>query len=232
MPGQPMQTMFEKLLEEQGGLEAVLGQFRDGMRTGQVAAHYGVSREWLTNWLRHDDRRAAYLEARKIGGTALMEDAADLCDNVEPERDKIMKARLQFESRKVLAGAFDPETFGEKGGDVTVTVNSASLHIDALRRRVVEATRPPAELMRQPPATLPAGLTEVDVTDASTGDPAPPLPAERHGVDGNADAGTLWCHDCGRNDCRHVKYEYARQAQHYADTHAPRELAPRSRGIV
>jgi hypothetical protein len=225
--------MFEKLLAESGGLDGLLEQFRDGLRTKAVADHYGVSRAWLTGWLRHPDRKAAYLDARRIGGTALMEDAADLCDDVPPERDAIMKARLQFESRRVLAGAFDPETFGEKGNDVTVTVNTAELHVNALRHRVVEATRPLAELMRQPPARLTAGLTEVDVTAPAAPDvPDPAPPVERHGVDGNADAGTLWCHDCRRNDCRHVKQEYARQAQHYTDTHAPRVLSPRSRGIV
>lgn len=161
-------------------MEGLLEQFRDGQRTGTVAARYGVSRPWLTSWLRHPERLAAYLEARRIGGTALMEDAAELCDNVKPERDEIMKARLQFESRKVLAGAFDPETFGEKrdGVNVRVTMNHGELHLAALRHReyvsleVAPAVGVDERFPIQRPA-LPPGTPNVSLeiqSDNDTGD--------------------------------------------------------------
>src|SRR6266566_961167 len=229
--GRPMQRMFEKLLAQSGGLEGLLEQFRDGKRTAAVADNYGVSRPWLTGWLRHPDRLAAYLEARRVGGTVMMEDAADICDNVPADRDEIQKARLRFESRRVLAAAFDPDTFGEKGNDVSVTVNTAELHVTALRHRIVEASQPLAAQLRAAAPQLPAGRPVGDATEPQPGDPDRPAAVEQHGVEGDADVGNLWCHDCHRSECRHVKLEYARQAQHYADTHTPRVLSPRSRGI-
>src|SRR2546426_7003497 len=72
--GRPMQRMFEKLLAQSGGLEGLLEQFRDGKRTAAVADNYGVSRPWLTGWLRHPDRLAAYLEARRGGGAGMIGD--------------------------------------------------------------------------------------------------------------------------------------------------------------
>ena len=174
MPGQPMQNMFEKLLAESGGLDGLLEQFRDGLRTKAVADNYGVSRAWLTGWLRHPERKAAYLEARRIGATAVLEDADEICDNVKPERDEIMKARLRFESKRVLAAAFDPETFGEKGADLSVTMNIAQLHVDALRHRMVEATRPLADQLGKAavPLELPApwsAPTDVDADGNGNG---------------------------------------------------------------
>ena len=170
----------------------------------------------------------AFREAKRLWAVTLVERTGDLVNNVKENRDSIAKVREVAAHNRWEASKWDRELFGEDKGDVNVNVtNIAALHVDALRHRIVEASPPLAEELQRTDAAVPIG-------DAITAAPLAvpePVPGrggvvERHGVDGDADAGTLWCHDCRRNDCRHVKHEYARQAQAYAaQSPKPRHIA-------
>src|SRR2546427_411059 len=48
------------------------------------------------------------------------------------------------------AGLADREQYGESKPGIQVTVNSATLHVDALRHRMVDASRPLVELLSKP----------------------------------------------------------------------------------
>ena len=77
-------------------------------------------------------------------------------NNVKENRDSIAKVREVAAHNRWEASKWDRELFGEDKGDLNVTVaNFAAWHIDALRHRIVESTRPIGELLRAPEQSTP-----------------------------------------------------------------------------
>ena len=227
MPGKPIEAQLYADIEAAGGWERIWDRVANGETQTAIAEGFGISQGFLSRVIHLDPARVrAFREAKRRYAVTLVEHTGELVKQVKENRDAIAKVREQASHARWEASKWDRELFGEDKGDVNVNVtNIAALHVDALRHRVVEARRPLAEQLGQAPAPMLApAVTESDVTDAPATDTAPPL--ERHGVDGDADAGTLWCHDCRRNDCRHAKHEYVRQAQAYAaQSPKPRHIA-------
>ena len=68
--------------------------------------------------------------------------------HVKENRDAIAKVREQASHARWEASKWDRELFDEDKGDVNVNVlNIAQWHIDALRHRIVEASRPLGPLL-------------------------------------------------------------------------------------
>jgi hypothetical protein len=228
MPGKPIEAQLYADIEAAGGWERIWDRVANGETQTAIAEGLGISQGFLSRVIHLDPARVrAFREAKRRYAVTLVEHTGELVKQVKENRDAIAKVREQASHARWEASKWDRELFGEDKGDVNVNVtNIAALHMDALRHRLVEASPPlAAPLSHAPvPVAIPAAVP--------TESPAPDTPAavERHGVDGDADAGTLWCHDCRRNDCRHAKHEYVRQAQAYAD-HQP--AGPRRlRGLV
>ena len=215
MAANPIRQKLLADIEQAGGWEQVFERVASGESQTAIAASMGVSQGFFSRVMHLDAERVrAFREAKRLWAITLVERTGDLVNNVKENRDSIAKVSEVAAHNRWEAGKWDRELFGEDKGDVNVNVtNIAALHVDALRHRIVEASPPlaaPPSHAPVPGAILGAVPTESPVPDA-------PAAVERHGVDGDADAGTLWCHDCRRNDCRHAKHEYARQAQAYAD---------------
>lgn len=81
--------------------------------------------------------KAAYLEARKAASHVWADEAKQIADDVDEDRDAIAKARLQIDQRNLLASKYNRETFGNDAAQVNVQINMGQLHLDALRRRAV-----------------------------------------------------------------------------------------------
>jgi hypothetical protein len=225
---QPIKRQLLADIKAAGGWDKIMERVASGESQTAIAASLGVSQGFFSRVIHLDAERVrAFREAKRLWAITLVERTGDLVSNVKENRDSIAKVREVAAHNRWEASKWDRELFGEDKGDVNVNVTTiAALHVDALRHRSVEAGQPlPAPLSHAPvPVAIPAAVP----TESPA--PAAPVAPERHGVEGDADAGTLWCHDCRRNDCRHAKHEYARQAQHYADHQPP---GPRVlRGLV
>ena len=90
--------------------------------------------------------------ARKVASHVLAEQALELVDNVEPDRDAIAKVKEQVAQRNWTAARWNREQYGDKSApEVNVNVNNLTLgqdHLAALRRRTVTArvVEEPAQL--------------------------------------------------------------------------------------
>src|SRR5437660_142707 len=224
MAANPIRQKLLADIGQAGGWEQVFERVGSGESQTAIAASMGVSQGFFSRVMHLDAERVqAFREAKRLWAITLVERTGDLVNNVKENRDAIAKVREQASHARWEASKWDRELFGEDKGDVNVNVtNIAALHVDALRHRLVEASPPLAAPLSHAP--VPVAIPAAVPTDS----PAPDAPAavERHGVDGDADAGTLWCHDCRRNDCRHAKHEYVRQAQAYAaQSLKPRHIA-------
>ena len=96
-------------------------------------------------------------------------------NNVKENRDSIAKVREVAAHNRWEASKWDRELFGEDKGDVNVNVlNIAQWHIDALRHRIIDAPRPPAN-------QLGTGTVPLEIT---------PREAGPEGSEGNEDGGS------------------------------------------
>jgi hypothetical protein len=76
--------------------------------------------------------QSALSSARKLGATASVEEARQIADDVELDKDHIAKAKLRSEIRTWTAERFNREQFGATKAQ-PVAINIGTLHIDALR---------------------------------------------------------------------------------------------------
>lgn len=74
--------------------------------------------------------------ARAKGAHSMVEHAAALAD-IEYDRDAVPSAKLRIDTKLKVATMFNRAEFGESRG-ASVTVNIASMHIDAMRRREIQ----------------------------------------------------------------------------------------------
>lgn len=111
-------------------------------------------------WMNADPKRkAALAEARKQSAPILAEQAMEILDDVDEDRDAIAKAKAQADLRTWLASKYDRQTFGNDAAQVNVQLNLGQLHLDALRQRAaITATTAPM--------LPPAGPDYETVTDA------------------------------------------------------------------
>ena len=80
---------------------------------------------------RDPSRWTRYQEARRIAADTLAEECVEIADaTVDPEQVGISKLKIQ--ARQWLAGAMNPETFGNRQS-TQVNVNLGDMHIQALK---------------------------------------------------------------------------------------------------
>lgn len=151
MAGKPIEDWLLKTIDAQGGWDTIWERVSEGESQSAIASTFkrpdtgkGLSQGFFARVLHLDpERTRAFWAAKKVAATGYAEEAADILDNVPVDRDHISKARERASHRRWMAGAFDRDRYGEKGGDVNVNVlNVADMHLDSLRHRMVEAPRP------------------------------------------------------------------------------------------
>ena len=157
MAAKPIERFVKKQIAEQGGWPRIFERIASGETVADISRTLFrpdgncIERSFLSHLLHHDDARSAAVRvARKEGAAAMVDQGLHLVDSAQTDRDSINKAKVQAELRLKVAGFVDREQWGESKAGITVTVNSATLHVDALRHRMVDASRPLAELLAVP----------------------------------------------------------------------------------
>src|SRR5207249_3074833 len=77
------------------------------------------------------------------------ERAVHVLEDVPVDRDSIQKAKALSDANFRYAGLRGRERWGESKQPIAVSVNVASWHVEALRHRIVEASRPLAVALGQ-----------------------------------------------------------------------------------
>lgn len=156
MAAKPIERFVKRQIQEQGGWPRILERIASGETVADVARTVlkpdgqPISRNFLSTLLHADPARSAQVyRARDEGSDAMVDDGLHLVDKAQSDRDSIAKAKVQAEMRLKVAGFISRERWGETKQAVTVTVNAATLHVDALRHRIIEACRPVAALGRE-----------------------------------------------------------------------------------
>jgi hypothetical protein len=108
-------------------------------------AEINLSVNVLSGWMASDPKRkAALAQARKDSAPILVEQAMELIDGADEDRDAIAKAKAQADMRQWMASKYDRATFGNDAAQVNLQFNMGQLHLDALRSRaaIVASTAP------------------------------------------------------------------------------------------
>lgn len=107
---------------------------------GQVIGHPDFQSGTLSSWINSSpDWRAKIALARSVSADILAEDAGEILDDADEDRDAIAKAKARADYRMWLASKRNRAVYGADTAQVAVQVNLPDLHIDAMRRRQVEA---------------------------------------------------------------------------------------------
>lgn len=131
------------IIEEKGGFAPIFERLADGERLADIAADYTppgrdkpISRTWFYWVITQDpDNKEAYQHAMTLKADKLVEDAGQILDDAELDRDAIRKAEVRANFRTWLAGKLNRKQYGEQDKQgVQVTLNVETLHLDALRK--------------------------------------------------------------------------------------------------
>lgn len=148
MPSRPVQAFFEKQMAELGGWESIFERIANGESQTDIANGFGVSQGWLSRIINQDpERKLAFRQAKREAAQAYADECKRIADGMPLERDAIAKGREQIAVRRWLATVYDREQFGEPDPSLNVTVNVEHMHLNALRHRTIEASKPLEEAL-------------------------------------------------------------------------------------
>ena len=127
-----------KKLDEEFGEDWVFERVMAGRTIASLQKETGVGNRIFYTWLhggpksnRDESRWGRYLEARRIASDTLAEETLQIAyECASPEEVGI--AKLKIDTRKWLAGAMNPEAYGNRPA-TQVNVNLGDLHIQALK---------------------------------------------------------------------------------------------------
>lgn len=124
------------------GWESLWERVADGETQTTIARSFGVTQGFLSRIIHEDPEHVKAFEmAKRQAADGYADEVKDIADNLLAERDHIAKGRERIAARRWLAGVHNREKYGEPSAvSVGISVNVASLHVDALRHRVVEAS--------------------------------------------------------------------------------------------
>lgn len=150
MAAKPIERYVKRQIAEQGGWPRILERIASGETVADVArtilrAPTGpcISRSFLSNLLHHDPERSALVQQARIeGASAMVDESLHLVDRAPVDRDSVNKANVQAQLRLKVASFIDRASYGEQKQQLNVNVSVNSLHVEALRHRIVEASRP------------------------------------------------------------------------------------------
>ena len=141
-----------KRIDEEFGEEWVFERIMAGRTVASIQKEINIGHRIFYSWLhggpkatRDETRWARYQEARRIASDTLAEETLQIADEcASPEEVGI--AKLKIDTRKWLAGAMNPETYGNRPA-TQVNLSLGDMHIQALKD-VVSASQdalPPDE---------------------------------------------------------------------------------------
>src|SRR2546422_7276750 len=157
MAAKPVERFVKKQIADQGGWPRILERIASGETLTAIASTLrrpdgdAISYGFFRRLLYQDPRRVPELhEAKRVRAEAWADQALAKSDAPMSSQVEVGQARVQIDARLRLAGLADPEPYGESKTGIPDTVNSATLHVDALRHRMVDASRPLVELLSKP----------------------------------------------------------------------------------
>lgn len=159
MAGRPKRNadlaILNNILPKQGN--AIFEAVADGTPLRRIAENNAIGLWALATWLEDPARIESYKRARARAASRLAEQTIEIADGPEkaavtgatdaPAESDVGRDKLRIQSRQWLASRWDRETYGEQKGP-QVTINLATLHLDALRRK-------PITIDAQPDRTAP-----------------------------------------------------------------------------
>src|SRR5437773_3270622 len=148
MAAKPIERFVKRQIQDQGGWPRILERIASGETYTQVANSLlrpdglPISFAFFRRLLHQDPtRESLILEAKRVRAEAWVDAAMKRTEDVPADRDQVAKARIFVDTRFKAASFADREQYGEMKQAVTVSVSIASQHVEALRHRIVEASR-------------------------------------------------------------------------------------------
>jgi hypothetical protein len=164
MAGRPKEQRFRAALErlaereEMPPLDWVVAQLESGTSVRKMGdalreeAKEECSPQWIYTLLHGlaPDAKERVREARRVGATALADQALEIADRPAATTAEVQQNRLAVDTRRWIASSFDRATFGDSPPKVEVALSLGELHLSALRQRAVQTVRVPEQLTAGP----------------------------------------------------------------------------------
>jgi len=156
----PIERFVKRQIQEQGGYERLCARYASGETVVGMSKTFprpdgpAIDRSTLSNlihrWCRlAPENQARWDAAERDHADSRGERAIHVLEESAVDRDSIQKAKALSDANFRYAGLRGRERWGETKPSISVTVNAASLHADALRHRLAEASRPLARALGQ-----------------------------------------------------------------------------------
>lgn len=156
----PIERYVKKQIADQGGWPRILERIASGqtrtaishtlLRPDGKAIDRSTFSHMLHRWTRlAPQNETALRQADAEAADAHAEASIQIMHDAPLDRDAIQKARLEADSNLRYAGLINREKWGERKQEVNVQVNVADIHLDSLRHRMIEASRPLAAALHQ-----------------------------------------------------------------------------------
>ena len=130
MAGQPKRRAQYGLLDMHES--DVFDHIANGLSVVNSIKFWKVSKRVWYKWLEEPGRMERYKVARKQYALDLAEETLSIADStVDPSEANIAKMRI--DTRKWMAGKVDPDQWGDKNQQASVTINIQDQHLEALR---------------------------------------------------------------------------------------------------
>jgi len=148
MAAKPIERFVKRQIQEQGGWPRILERIASGQNDTEIANSLPrpdgqpISRSFFNTKLHQNVPREQIEAARREGAASKLDHAELTARGCPTDRDSVQKARLVVDTDIRLAGLLDRERFGDSKQAVSITVNAATLHVDALRHRQVGMLAP------------------------------------------------------------------------------------------
>lgn len=167
---QVAKELTERAADTLGEGKTLLDYVADWLSSGrtivQLAEEIGHSRDTVRRVLYASDEKEAVDErlraARAAGAALLVEEAMQIVDGAEQNRDAIAKVNAQLSIRTWAASRHNRKQYGDqKSADVTI--NIGQLHLDSLRR--ANAQMRPADVSNALPAASEPVIVEIEAAE-------------------------------------------------------------------
>lgn len=151
MAAKPVERHIKRQIHEQGGWARILERIASGETVADIARTLlkpdgtSISRNFFSMMLHADEERSkrVFKLREEEVPDALVDDALHAVDVSPMDRDGTNHGKVRAELKLKVAGFMNRQRWGEqRQPTVQLTVNQNSLHLDALRHRIIEASRP------------------------------------------------------------------------------------------
>lgn len=151
-------ALVAKIEAMPGGWDDIFEAIADGATYRMLGQKFQVSRSFIHRVVVHDpERRKRAEEAYEMRAHAMIDESIEIADNVNVNLPAdVQAAKLKIDLRKWLA-AVDNARYQRAEAKINLNVTLGQLHLDALKRRSIEAkvTAGPADTHNDMPLVAP-----------------------------------------------------------------------------